>query len=111
MSLGEAVSYIRRLTGGFLFFGDLCMRDILILGAGKIGALISCLLAESGDSRGPSDRLLWRRLQVDSSFARKRSLRSAIQTGSTRPNPDGRGCVDCSVEHAWLTTATAVPRT
>ena len=27
------------------------MQDILILGAGKIGALISCLLAESGDYR------------------------------------------------------------
>jgi saccharopine dehydrogenase-like NADP-dependent oxidoreductase len=30
-------------------FGELLMKDVLVLGAGKIGALISGLLAESGD--------------------------------------------------------------
>jgi saccharopine dehydrogenase-like NADP-dependent oxidoreductase len=35
----------------FLFSGEIRMRDILVLGAGKIGVLISGLLAESGDYR------------------------------------------------------------
>ena len=33
------------------FLGDQSMQDILVLGAGKIGALISGLLSESGDYR------------------------------------------------------------
>jgi saccharopine dehydrogenase-like NADP-dependent oxidoreductase len=38
-------------SAGFCIFWGFAMQDILVLGAGKIGALISGLLAESGDYR------------------------------------------------------------
>lgn len=41
----------RRFSPAFLFSGEVQMQDILVLGAGKIGALVSGLLSESGDYR------------------------------------------------------------
>ena len=38
------------VCGGFFIF-EVFMQDVLVLGAGKVGALISGLLAESGDYR------------------------------------------------------------
>ena len=42
---------VRHLEGGFFSFRVKEMQQVLVLGAGKIGALLSGLLAESGDYR------------------------------------------------------------
>ena len=49
--IGTMRANVRRLEGGFFSFRVTNMQQVLVLGAGKIGALLSGLLAESGDYR------------------------------------------------------------